>query len=51
MSEHKYAGPDTMVPGETATDDPFADEEFCEECDEWVETVVDDCPICGKELM
>lgn len=40
-----------MVPGETAEDDPFAEEQFCEECDEWVEPVAETCPICGQDVV
>jgi len=51
MTDHPYAGPDTMVPGETADDDPFAEKKLCRNCDEEVEPVVGECPICGEEVM
>lgn len=50
MTEYPYAGPDTMVPGETADDDPFTAETECRECDEWIVTTpAGECPICGSE--
>lgn len=51
MTEHPYAGPDTMVPGETADDDPFIGKEKCDNCDEHVEPVAGTCPICGEGVM
>jgi hypothetical protein len=51
MTDHPYALPDTMVPGEVADDDPFAEEQFCEKCDEYVEPVAETCPICGQDVM
>jgi hypothetical protein len=51
MIDHPYASPETIVPGETADDDPFADEEFCEECDEYVEVIAGNCVACGEEVM
>ena len=50
MTDHPYAGPDTIVPGEAADDDPFIDKQFCAKCDEHVEPVAGTCPICGREI-
>lgn len=50
MTDHPYAGPDTLVPGETADDDPVIESEYCEECDEVVEPLFGECPLCGMRL-
>lgn len=50
MSDHPYAGGNTLTPGETMDDDPFTDEEYCKECDEYVEPMAGACPICKKEI-
>lgn len=50
MTDHPYASPDTMTPGELADDDPFTVETFCENCDEHVEPVAETCPTCGEDV-
>lgn len=52
MSNHPYAGDNTLTPGEMAEDDPFGDELYCDKCSEYVETVSErnTCPTCGSEL-
>jgi rRNA maturation endonuclease Nob1 len=53
MSDHPYSGGNTLVPGEMATDDPFSEEERCENCDEHVTPIPEtgDCPRCGEEVV
>lgn len=51
MNEHPYAGPDTMVPGETADDDPYSGGTFCDECEMYLEAIRGRCPNCGEELL
>jgi len=51
MSEHPYAGPNTITPGETAADDPYSNKEYCKECGNYMKpTRSGDCPTCGKDL-
>ena len=50
MSEHPYAGGQTLTPGEAAEDDPFNDKQYCPECDEEVEVIGDECPFCGLQI-
>lgn len=50
MTDHPYAGGNTLVPGETADDDPFSEEEYCRECDEAVTPIRGNCPNCGEEV-
>jgi len=53
MTDHPYAGGNTLAPGETADDDPFSDDPFCEECMENVEPIpgTETCPTCGEEVV
>jgi hypothetical protein len=51
MTDHPYSSTETLAPGELADDDPFTEDgEYCGECDEEVEPIVDECPRCGLEL-
>lgn len=50
MTDHPYAGGNTLAPGEMADDDPFTEEIYCHECDENIEPVAGVCPTCGKEV-
>jgi Zn finger protein HypA/HybF involved in hydrogenase expression len=50
--EDPYAGPNTLMPGEVADDDPFSAKEYCPNCDEGVEPTpgTGECPTCGTEI-
>lgn len=52
MTEHPYAGADTLTPGEVADDDPFSEEEECRNCGDFVTPIpeTDCCPQCGEEI-
>lgn len=52
MTDHPYAGPNTLGPGERLDDDPVAETTECRECDEFVQPIPNTncCPMCGDEL-
>ena len=52
MSDHPYAGSNTLVPGEAASDDPLSDEEYCHNCGDDVVPIpeVGECPTCGEDI-
>lgn len=49
---HTYAAPNTLLPGDTADDDPFSEEQRCDKCGDYVEPLAGSnaCPRCGEEL-